>query len=96
MPPALCLAVDGSDQGQIFERLFQVLPGVVGEDADNPGSHDGSRHTEHADKRLDFCDLANDFGLKLLLVRDGFVEEELVFFIASELSLIGEQAEKTG
>jgi hypothetical protein len=27
---------------------------------------------------------------------DSFVEEELIFFVAGQLSLIGEQAEKTG
>jgi hypothetical protein len=31
-----------------------------------------------------------------LLVGDTFVEKELVFFVSSQLSLISEQAEKTG
>jgi hypothetical protein len=31
-----------------------------------------------------------------LFLGDSLVEEELVFFVASQLSLISEQAEKTG
>ena len=92
---ALCFAVAGS-QGQTFDGLLQMLPGVVGKDADNAGGHHGRGHAQYADKRLNLCDFANDLGLQLLLVGDGFVEEELVFFVAGQLSLIGEQAEKTG
>jgi len=73
-----------------------VLPGVVGKNADDAGGHDGRSHAKHADKWLNLCDLANDFGLELLLVRDGLAEEELIFFVSGQLSFIGEQAEKTG
>src|SRR5229473_3593706 len=90
------LRVDGSDPGQTFDSLLQMLPGVVGEDADNAGGHNGRGHAKDADKRLNLCDLADNFGLKLLFLGDSLVEEELIFFVASQLSLIGEQAEKTG
>src|SRR5882724_6013812 len=94
-PLALCLAVAQTKVRPLI-GLLQVLPGVVGEDADNAGGHNGRGHAKHADKRLNLCDLANNFGLKLLFLGDSFVEEELVFFVTSQLSLIGEQAEKTG
>src|SRR5258708_3157333 len=79
-----------------LRRLLEMLPGVVGKDADDAGGHDGRGHAKDSDERLNLCDFANNLGLKLLLVGDSVIEEELVFLVASELSLIGEQAEKTG
>ena len=77
-----CFGVDGSDQGQTFDGLLQMLPGVVGEDAENAGGHQCRGYAKHPNKRLDLCDFANDIGLKLLLMGDTFAEEELVFFVA--------------
>jgi len=62
-PLALFLAVDGSDQGQTFDGLLEMLPGVVGEDADDAGGHYGRGHAKDADKRLNLCNFANNLGL---------------------------------
>lgn len=68
-----------------------MLPRVPGKDADDSCGHDGSDNTEDADKRRDFGDFADDLVLHLLRVsRDAVTEEELVFFIAGQLSLVGE------
>ena len=74
-----------------------MLPGVPGEYADDSCGHDGSGNTKDTDERRDFGDFADDLGLHLLGVsRDAVTEEQLVLFIASELSLVGEKREETG
>src|SRR5271154_5073410 len=90
------LAVTGLARENSSRGLLQVLPGIVGEDADDPGGHNGRSDAKDADKWLNFRDLANDFGLELLLVGDIFGEEELILLISGQLPLIGEQAEKAG
>jgi hypothetical protein len=73
-----------------------MLPGVVGEDADDAGSHNGCGDSKDTDKWLKFSNLANNLGLELLLVGGSIAKEELVFFISGQLPLIGEQAKKNG
>src|SRR3981081_4102185 len=68
LPCGRCL----SARAVLLVALLQVQPGVVGEDADNAGGHNGRGHAKDADKWLNLGDLANNFGLKLLLVGDSF------------------------
>jgi len=67
-----------------------MLPGVVGEDADDAGGHDGCGDAKYADKGCYPVDFADDLRLNLLFVGEGFIEEQLVLFVAGELSLVGE------
>src|ERR1700733_9417109 len=71
--------------------LPQMLPGVPGKYADDSCGHDGSGNTKDANERRNFGHFADDLGLHLLGVsRDAVTEEQLVFFVAGQLSLVGE------
>ena len=58
-----------------------MLPGIVGEDADDTGGHDGGGHAKYTDKGCYPIDFADDLRLNLLFMGDGFIEEELVFLV---------------
>src|SRR5690348_10064495 len=73
-----------------------MLPGVVGVDAHDADSHHGCCDAEDTNQGSKFRYFADDLTLLALLVGLGFVEEELVLFIASQLSFVGEQRQKAG
>jgi hypothetical protein len=73
-----------------------MLPGVIGKDANDARSHGRRGDTKGAHERLYFIDFADDFGLFPLFVGFGFVEEELILFIAGQLSAIGKQRQEAG
>ena len=67
-----------------------MLPGVVGEDADDACGHDGCGDAKHTNKWGYLIDLTDDLRLNLLFMGDSFAEKELVFLIPGKLSLVGE------
>ena len=80
-----------------WDDLPELLPGVVGVDADDAGRHDRGGDAQDAEQGLDLGHPANNVLLcALLIAGDVFVEEELIFFVTGELSFIGQQSEKAG
>jgi hypothetical protein len=74
----------------LWKDLPQVLPGVIGEDADDASGHDGCGDAKYPNEGCYLIDFADDLRLNLLFMGDSLAKKQLVFLIAGELSLVGE------
>jgi len=71
-----------------------MLPGIVREHTDDAEGQKSCGETKDVNERSNLIDLANNFGLFVLLVGVIIRKEELVLLISGKLTAISKQCQK--